>query len=170
VNTDATVQIEGVRLNLRVGAIIRNENQVLICRFPAKSWWFLPGGRVKLLENTRDALERELTEEIGPNFEVLRVRASSENFFAQDGEPFHEICTYYSVKWLGEKESPEMKQSFEEFRWLDLDSLAEVEILPSFVVDLLRDPKGDHCHIIHRQSQQAAAGNGTGCARPSPAL
>jgi 8-oxo-dGTP pyrophosphatase MutT (NUDIX family) len=101
--SDITFSIDGYHVNLRVAAIVCQQDQILICRVPDKDWWFLPGGRIKASESSLIALKRELCEEIGDNFHIARPSVCSENFFELDGRCFHEVCTYYEVQWLGTK-------------------------------------------------------------------
>jgi 8-oxo-dGTP diphosphatase len=57
----------GVEPRIRVSAILRWQNRVLLCRHekPGKEYWLLPGGGVNSGESLADALHRELEEEIG---------------------------------------------------------------------------------------------------------
>jgi ADP-ribose pyrophosphatase YjhB (NUDIX family) len=52
---------------IRVSAILRREERVLLCRHEkrGKSYWLLPGGGVNYGESLRSALKRELLEECG---------------------------------------------------------------------------------------------------------
>ena len=52
---------------IRVAALLRWQNQVLLCRQekPGKEYWLLPGGGVDGGETLVDALRRELDEELG---------------------------------------------------------------------------------------------------------
>ncbi len=51
--------------NYRVGAICKHDNKILILQNKGEDFWYVPSGRVKMLENSEDALKRELAEEIG---------------------------------------------------------------------------------------------------------
>ncbi len=57
----------GLEPRIRVSAILRWQNRVLLCRHekPGKEYWLLPGGGVNSGESLADALHRELEEEIG---------------------------------------------------------------------------------------------------------
>ena len=57
----------GVEPRIRVSAILRREDRLLLCRHekPGKEYWLLPGGGVNSGESLVDALHRELQEEVG---------------------------------------------------------------------------------------------------------
>jgi 8-oxo-dGTP diphosphatase len=62
----------GAEPRIRVSAILRWNDRVLLCRHekPGKEYWLLPGGGVNLGESLVDALHRELAEEIGIDEEL----------------------------------------------------------------------------------------------------
>jgi ADP-ribose pyrophosphatase YjhB (NUDIX family) len=59
--------VTGAEPRIRVSAILRWKDRVLLCRHekPGKEYWLLPGGGVHSGESLVDALHRELAEEIG---------------------------------------------------------------------------------------------------------
>lgn len=71
---------DGKKFNYRVGAIIKKDNKILLHRLSKFDFWLLPGGRVEMLENTENAIVRELEEEINVKSKVQGLALSSEMF------------------------------------------------------------------------------------------
>ena len=62
----------GVPPRVRVSAVLRWSDRVLLCRHekPGKEYWLLPGGGVNSGESLANALHRELREEVGIDDEL----------------------------------------------------------------------------------------------------
>jgi 8-oxo-dGTP diphosphatase len=62
----------GIEPRIRVSAILRREDRILLCRHEkgSKEYWLLPGGGVNSGESLVDALHRELLEEVGISDEL----------------------------------------------------------------------------------------------------
>lgn len=70
---DCTFKTEEGKFNYRVGAIIRNENRILMARNPGETrgdMWYSVGGRVRFGETAEEAFLRELKEETGLELEL----------------------------------------------------------------------------------------------------
>jgi len=52
---DLTFKVEETCFNYRVGAICKHGNKILILQGNGEDFWYVPGGRVKMLENREDA-------------------------------------------------------------------------------------------------------------------
>ena len=100
--TDITFDLSGIVVNLRVGALVQSEGNVLICRIPSEEWWYVPGGRIAVGEPSIDAISRELSEELEGEWAIGSLVASSENFFTLDSRRCQEICFYYAIEWLSD--------------------------------------------------------------------
>ena len=93
--TDSAIASD--HLNYRVAGICVHDGHVLLHREEKDDFWVTPGGRPRLYESSRDALIREMDEEISTRVEVLRLLWVVENFFEYVGEQWHEIAFYYQM-------------------------------------------------------------------------
>ncbi|WP_417387318.1 NUDIX hydrolase [Gimesia sp.] len=151
--TDICIDLNEYRVNLRVAAIVRREEEVLLCRPPDdEDWWFLPGGRVRVNEDSLTAVQRELTEEIGPGFAVQRPVAVVENFFDLDNRRFHEICTFYEVAWHGTAIAATVEDVLEVFDWFSLSDLSDVVLKPELIKERILNPRAELELILNREN------------------
>tara|TARA_R110002095_G_scaffold215691_3_gene210625 strand:+ start:24276 stop:24740 length:465 start_codon:yes stop_codon:yes gene_type:complete len=148
--TDITVDLNGYRVNLRVAAIVTHGADVLLCRLPQFDCWFLPGGRVKTNEDSYTAIQRELNEEIGVGFDVIRPVITAENFFELEGHHFHELCTFYEVAWSAGEIQSTRKGSDELFEWIPRERLCDMVLKPDFIKEHIVNPRPGFELIIHR--------------------
>lgn len=99
-NKDLSVMIDDVKLNVRVGAILRYKGKILVEKNTSVDFGVVPGGRIKTMESTKEALIREVKEEIGidlTNYE-MNIVSFIENFFEFDGKNYHELYYLYNVE------------------------------------------------------------------------
>ena len=99
-NKDLSVIIEDVKLNIRVGLIIKYDNKILIEKNKNVDFAVVPGGRVKTLESTHSTLLREISEELGIDISNEKTEMISliENFFVFDNTKYHELYFLYKVE------------------------------------------------------------------------
>lgn len=151
---------EGGRFNYRVAGIVVENGRVLVGRADWEDFWYLPGGRVEMSEEARESLAREMQEELGARVEIGRLVWVLENFFEFDGTTFHEIGLYFDVSLTDG--SPEIRaDEFERddegtrliFRWVPLDDLGSIRLLPSFLVDALRNVPEETAHVVCRDEE-----------------
>lgn len=95
--SDLKIDIDGVRLNVRVGAIMRHGDNVVIEISKIGLNSVVPGGRIQINEKSTSALVRELQEEMGIAFteEKMTLVKVFENFYTMGGKPSHEIYFLY---------------------------------------------------------------------------
>ena len=95
--SDLKIDIDGVRLNVRVGAIMRHGDNVVIEISKIGLNSVVPGGRIQINEKSTSALVRELQEEMGITFteEKMTLVKGFENFYTMGGKPSHEIYFLY---------------------------------------------------------------------------
>lgn len=86
--------------NARTSVIIRYQDNYLVSKKSNCDYYSLPGGRIKLNEDSKSSIIREIKEELGwdlidYNITLLEV---VENFFSySNGDKFHEYLFIYVV-------------------------------------------------------------------------
>lgn len=109
------------------GVCVRG-GKILLCRAKGGSSTYLPGGHIEFGETGRQALRREILEEIGAEAAVGRFIGVVENAFTQHGKPHAEINLVYEFDM--DVESVCAKEDWIEFEWRDIDGLADANLLP----------------------------------------
>lgn len=146
------------RFNFRSAAVLEHEGHILLCQSQENdSFWFLPGGRVNMMEATLDTLRREMVEELGAEVDIGPLQWVVENFFILDEKRFHEIGFYYRASfrdpayldknrtWHGVVDGPYKVN----FRWFRMDELGQVNLRPPFLLEALRNPPAGTGHIVY---------------------
>ena len=153
--SDLSIIIDGVKFNFRVGLLMKKKKQVLVECNPDYDFVVLPGGRVKTLESSEDALIREINEEMkidltNYNLEFIGI---DENFFELDNIKYHELYFIYKI------EIDENNEDFKDgminydskvnyYKWVDILDLKEVNLLPKSLINII-DSNGIH-HSIQK--------------------
>jgi len=113
-----------------VGALICNDkNEVLLLRRNEdgrRKTWAMPGGKVDKGETFREALKREIMEELGVKIESAEPFVSKPDIF--EGRLFETVC--FKVKIKGNPEIIE-KHKVDKLEWFSFDSLPEIDYPPS---------------------------------------
>ena len=134
---DLSVMLDGVKFNYRAGLLIINNNKLLVECNPIYDFVTIPGGRVKTLESSIDALLRELEEEmhITISKEEIQFKSVIENFFELDNKRVHELYMLYKMN-IDDKDK-RFKDNMINYdsencyyKWVDIDKLEEVNLLP----------------------------------------
>ena len=123
---------------LRVCGVVQVGDKILIDNCDNAPFWGYPGGHVELGESTREAVVREVKEEIGIDAEIIKNLASIQLFFTrEDGKPFHEIGFYYLMKAniepknLTIEENDKGKLRKHQFRWVTKEELKNLDVRPT---------------------------------------
>ena len=149
-------EIDGVKFNYRVAVIIRDDKNRILLLHSRHGYWFLPGGRCEAGEFSRDAVIRELKEEMGADIEIERPVFLNENIFSVQETKIHEIGIYYTGGFKDSSlyETEEIK-GIEEgkgyiFKWFSPSDLDEIEIRPEIVKEKLKNIP-EHMEIIENR-------------------
>lgn len=146
---DISIELEEYKLNFRVAAIIRKDNQILLHHTIKNNHITLPGGRVQEGENTLEALQREIKEEMGEEIKLIKPVSYMENFFIINDQKYHELLVSYEVAFKNEKiyikekiEAIEKCKKDElEFIWLPINKLEENNFVPKGMIEIIKENK-----------------------------
>lgn len=136
--SDLKMDIDGIRLNVRVGAILRHGNKVVIEISKLGKNSVIPGGRIKIGEKSSLALIREIEEEMGFKLkeESLTLIKTLENFFNFEGQNVHEIYFLYEYS-LSKKEIEKINKleinkdnSTTYFKFVNKNDISNYNLLP----------------------------------------
>ena len=119
------------------GVCIQN-GRVLLCRAKGGSSTYLPGGHIEFGETGRQALVRELQEEMGVAATAGPLLGVVENAFLQHGKPHAEINLVYRMT-LPEGAAAAAREDWIAFEWRDLADLPAANLLPADMAQFLVD-------------------------------
>ncbi|NLW79916.1 MAG: NUDIX domain-containing protein [Ruminococcaceae bacterium] len=158
---DVSYRMEAGRFNLRAAGLLVSNNKLLVMKLDTTPYYFPPGGRVKLHENSAETLKREWAEELELAVKVDELAVIAESYFTEmvTGEQYHEIGFYY---WLEPQcaEALPTRQEFERvdeagkplyFRWQPIDALGDIFIRPPFLQKGLPPCQAAPMHLIEYQ-------------------
>ena len=155
---DITLPVEDGYFNLRVGALIVRDGQVLMVGSDGFDYLYTVGGRVHFGESLEDAVRREVLEETGAALEIDRLGFVQEDFFLCDmpgklGKPIHELGFYFYMKTPDGFEP--LSRSLtdngrtERLEWTPLD--AGRKAFPDFLFAELADPSPSVRHFVTKE-------------------
>ena len=145
---DKDRETHGMDFGVRVAAVVEREGALLlVChQKPDRDpYWVLPGGRLEPGETIPECAGRELAEETGLAAGFSGVLYVSE--FLREGRHTIDVVSRMSLEGGGEASlgsDPEVEPGTEptlrEVRWVSVEELREIELLPASIKErLLRD-------------------------------
>lgn len=106
------------------GVCIR-DGKLLLCRAKGGKTTYLPGGHIEFGETGREALVREIAEELGIESSTGEFMGVVENSFEQHGRPHAEINLVYELSIpAGAKIAA--REDWIEFEWRDIADLDDL--------------------------------------------
>ena len=114
------------------------DDRILLCRSLTQGHLYLPGGHVESGESIREALEREIEEELGAEVEVGPFLGLLEYSFHDGKEKHAELSVLFAIRGVGALRSREREIEFVWQRLSELNSLLPeplVELLPRWLDD-----------------------------------
>lgn len=149
-NKDLSTMIDDVKLNIRVGAIIKYQDKILVEKNKNVNFSVIPGGRIKTLENSHTSLLREIKEEIGINIEKEKCQLISliENFFTFNNNNYHELYFVYEVELQNEYEIKNEMQNLDNqdalYYLLTEKDFQNENIMPNILKEIIKNKEFKH--------------------------
>lgn len=139
----------------RTSALIFNEDETKLLLFNVEGRnFFMPtGGKVNQLEESLDAIKREIKEELGWDNLDYSFLAISEEFVNDKGLNNQQINLIYKAIYKGEINENRFKGlegDWINFEWIDTNNINNYEIYPIGIKKLLSDTNKIY-HIIDNE-------------------
>lgn len=135
---DICYKMGDVGFNVRVAAFITYQDKILISKRKDKDYYSLPGGKIALEETSKEALQRELQEELGINIslEEMSLVRIVENFYSFEGRKVHEYLFIYKIE-LDDNDYAEKLINFEnqdmKMKWVLEEEFVLLNIMPGII-------------------------------------
>jgi 8-oxo-dGTP diphosphatase len=140
----------GMDFGVRVAAVVERGGDLLLVRHqkPERDpYWVLPGGRLEPGETIPDCAVRELAEETGLEASFSGVLYVGE--FLREGRHTIDVVASMALEGDGEavlgsdpEVAPGAEPTLREVRWVSVDELRGIELLPDSVKDRLLEDAG----------------------------
>ena len=127
-------ELAGIEVIARGVCVI--DGKILLCKAKGGKTTYLPGGHIEFGETGRQALVREIKEELGVDSTTGAFLGVVENSFLQHGKPHAEINLVYELS-LAEGDV-RAREDWIEFEWRPLADLGD--LLPETFRKLGTDP------------------------------
>lgn len=149
---DVSMMVENIKFNYRVGLLIIKDDKVLVEMSPVYDFSVIPGGRVKTFENTKDALVREVEEEMHITIDKNEIELSAffENFFELDMIKYHELFVVYKLIIKDDRfdnASVNYDSDTNYYKWVKKEELSNINLLPKALKDLVDSDSFKHIII-----------------------
>ena len=142
-NKDLSLMIGNVKLNIRVGAILEYNGKILVEKNKTVDFGVIPGGRIRTMECGKEALIREIKEELQidlskENFELISLL---ENYFEFDNKTYHEIYFVYKAVLSNDygvnNGYENIDNNDSNFYWYTKEEFENQNILPAILKEII---------------------------------
>lgn len=136
---DIKLENDDYKFILRSSAVIYNKDKtkVLLFKVKDKDFYTLPGGKIKQLETSIDAINREIREEIGfenIDFEFYNI---NESIINQNNIVYQQVELIYKGIYMGEIDNNivnSLEGDWCYFEWIDKNEIKNMEIVPKKIL------------------------------------
>lgn len=138
---DLLINLNDTKVKIRVAGLVKTKNGYIFEK-NEKGYIFCIGGKIMLNESSKDAIIREIKEEIGMDVKETVLKSVFENFYGKSPEKVQEICFVYEV---AEEFTGNLGSEFVEVQLSDLNNY---DVRPSVIKEILLSKKSDFKHFI----------------------
>ena len=118
------------------------DGKVLLCKPKSGAYTYLPGGHIEFGEKGREALVREIKEEMGLESEAGELLGVEECQFEQHGKPHAEINLIFKLTipscLPSQASQPLAQEDWIAFEWRDISDLENANLLPPEMAKYVR--------------------------------
>ena len=118
-----------------VRAVVLPRGAVLLVQEIAQGYWFFPGGHVEAGETPRQALVRELREELDVSATVQEHLGDLENRWVHDGLEHHEVNHVFATSI--DADDPVSQEPHLAAGWIDVSDLDASDVRPRVLAALV---------------------------------
>ena len=148
---------EGKRFKYRASGVVIQDNKLLVTEMNYSNNYLLPGGYIELFERSDTAILREMKEEVGIEFNIVKYYGMIENFFHNNkDEDVHEIGIYYLLEPKDKKiidferdEEDKGRVVHHNFKMIDINELRNTSFKPRLLIEKLENNDYSIFHEIH---------------------
>src|SRR3989344_569568 len=116
------------KFEVSLRAVVENNGKILVCRNKKKGYYFFPGGHLEYGEKIKDALARELKEELNVVSKEISFIGTVDNIFIEDREKHHEINLVFKMKLKSNK--TERQEDHIDFTFMNKKEFAKAQLYP----------------------------------------
>ena len=153
---DVSLMIKDFKFNYRVATVIKNGDKILLHKNINEDFYAIPGGRIKIGEDSISAIKREVYEEIGVNIKVNKMIGLVENFFEYNGKKHHEVMIVFSSSFDKDPNlyNQEIIKGIEKdgelnLVWKSLDEIKQLDVRPIKLKNTLINKQEEIFHIVN---------------------
>lgn len=137
---DIKFEVEGYKFNVRSSCIIKDKehNKVLLTNMRAiteHEAFILPGGRLEILENSDEAIKREIEEELNLKLD-FKLISLEENIVKSNKFQMFEFVYYAEIESFDDIKIP--NDGWDKFKIVEIKDIDKIDIRPKTINKLIK--------------------------------